>query len=621
MKTSFISCARSSWLQRASALILALAPLAGAQAAPAEKTRGGDIEQAWFRLAQGLSQPSPEFVKERTDELLYAAGKSDLKRMTPLALALVAQARIVSPVQGEALLVQATRLDPGSPEAWLALAENELRRVNLFSGCSSLGRGLLALFADRRLRSFVESSALLAGLTALLAAFALWAVVAIRRVLPRVWHDLNEIGAHWRLGSNSAVLAVLIVALPLFAGGDPIWLGLWVFVLGWAYLPAGQRVVGVLGLALLAASPTLVELSFRALSHPPSAVIQATEILRDQRYEPQILEELDAVADVFGDDADFRRLAGDCYRQFNLLDQAVLSYREGLRIAPHDSALSLSLGTVHYLEGDYNAALQAFQSARDNGYDPFVANYNLSLTYAQTYHFRESEDAMAVARHAGDRQLQTVSRGRERDILTPRFRRDEAVRMVGRKDTMLLLNRGLVPPPIARERTVLHPLTIGGLCALFLAAIHLLARLNSGGLAAACLKCGRAFCRRCKLSHESQSYCTQCINIFLKKDMVGLEAQLAKRQQLARRQSWLKVERRIADLLLPGIGVAWGGRPILGSLLAVLAVVSAASAFIWLPAFVSPALMTLPMWPLEAFFGSVWAAAALVAQLLPGEWR
>ena len=621
MRTSFISCARSSWLRRASALALALAPLAAAEAAPAERARGGDIEQAWFRLAQGLGQFSPEFVKERTDELLFAAGKADLKRLTPLALALVAQARTLSPPQAEVLLVQATRLDPGGAEAWLALAENDLRRGRILSGLSALGQGVHALLTDQRCRSFVKSSALLAGLACLLAALAVWAAVAIRKVLPRLWHDLYEVGAHWRLGSNSVMLGVLIIALPMFAGGDPVWLVLWVFVLAWAYLPAGQRVVGVFGLALVAASPTLVELSFRTVSHPPNAVIQATEVLRDQRYEPQIIEELGALTDVFGDDADFRRLVGDCYRQFGLLDQAALSYREGLRTAPRNPELSLALGTVHYLEGDYNAALQAFQTARDTGYDPVVANYDLSLTYAQTYHFRESDEAMAVATHSGERRLQVAGRGRDHDIITPRFQHEEALRMIGRKDTMLLLNRGLVPPPIARERTVMHPLAIGGLLALFLAVIHLLVRQNAGGLAASCLKCGRPFCRRCKLSQESQSYCTQCINIFLKKDMVGLEAQFAKRQQLARRQRWLGFERRLVDLVLPGLGVVWAGRPVLGFALAAVAFAAAASALVWLPIFAGPALMMVPMWPLEAICGLVWASVALVAQLLPGEWR
>ena len=228
---------------------------------------------------------------------------------------------------------------------------------------------------------------------------------------------------------------------------------------------------------------------------------------------------------------------------------------------------------------------------------------------------------MAAARQVGDRRLQTLTRGREHDIILPGFSQDEATKMLRRKDSLLLLNRGLSPPPLVRERTVDHPLAIGCVVALILAVLHRLIRQRSGGFAAACLKCGRAFCRRCKLSHESQSYCTQCINIFLKKDMVGIEAQLAKRQQLTRRLFWLRAERRISDLVLPAVGVGFGGRPALGGALVLLALLSAMVVLVWLPGFISPALMATPIWPLRMLFGGIWAAAAVVAQLLPVEWR
>ncbi|HVN74699.1 MAG TPA: hypothetical protein VMT19_00160 [Thermoanaerobaculaceae bacterium] len=621
MRTSCTSCARSSWLRRASALALTLVSAAAVHAAPADRSRAGDIEQAWFRLAQGLDHPTSEFLKDRTDELIFTAGKADVRRLTPLALALVAQARAMEPVAATAVLVQATRLDPASPEAWFALAENRLRQLGIPSGLSAMGRGSYSLLTDPRIRPQVRSSALLSAVACLLAAFAIWAVVAVRRAFPRLWHDLAEIGALWRMGSNGVVLAVLLLALPMFAGGDPVWLALWVFALAWAYLPVGQRVIGALGLLVVAASPTLIEAGFASMTHPPNVVLQATEVLADQRYEPQVLEELKALDDVLGDDPDFRRLVGDCYRLFGLYDQAVVSYREGLRVSPRNPALSLALGTVQYLEADYNAALQAFQTARDAGYEPYVANYDLSLTYAQTYHFKESDEAMAVARQAGERRVQSVPRGRDRDIILPAFTRDEAVAMLGRKDALLLLNRGLMQPPANRERTVMHPLTIGGMLALFLAVAHLLVRQHVGGFATACLKCGRPFCHRCKLSNESQSYCTQCINIFLKKDMVGIDAQLAKRQQLARRQRWLGFERRLADLVLPGLGLSWAGRPVLGWLLALVAFLAASAAFVWLPVYVSPMLMDVSLWPLIGFLGLVWATAEVVSQLLPGEWR
>jgi tetratricopeptide (TPR) repeat protein len=621
LRTSSINCARFSWLQRASALALVLLPAASFAAGPTERGRGGDIEQAWFQLAQGLEKFKPDALKERTDELVQVAGKCDIVRMTPLALALVAHARTQAPVQAELTLTQAARLDPISPEVWFALANVRLGRANLSSGVVALGHGIYNLFADPRLETLVGASTILAGVVTLGVGFAIWGFMAIRRAVPRLWHDLTEMGAQWRLGPNGIVLGVLIIALPVFAGGDPVWVLIWLFALCWAYMPFGQRVVGAIGLLVLAAAPTLVELGFRNITHPPNAILAATEVLADHRYEPQILEQLDALTDVFGEDPDFHRLLGDLNRQFGLLDGAAIAYREGLRTAGRNPALSEALGTVQYMEGDFNAALQGFKTAQEAGYDPGIANYNLSLAYNQTYHFRESEETMAAARQVGSRRLEALTRGREHDIILPGFSRDEALRMLRRKDALLLLNRGLSAPPLLRERTVQHPLAIGCVIALILAVLHRLVRLRSGGFASSCLKCGRAFCRRCKLSHESQSYCTQCINIFLRKDMVGIEAQLAKRQQLGRRLFWLRAERRVSDLVLPGTGVGFGGRPLLGGVLVLLALLSAMLVLVWLPGFISPALMATPIWPLKWFFTGIWVASAVVAQLLPVEWR
>jgi tetratricopeptide (TPR) repeat protein len=621
LRTFSTNCARSSWPRSASALLLTLIPVVAFAAPLAEGGRGGDIDQTWYRLAQGLDKFNADAVREHADELLQVADRWEIQRLTPLSLALVAHARTLAPSQTEATLVQATRLDPGSPEAWFALADSRLARANLASGAVALGHAVYALFTDGRLHDLVAGSGLLAAVIAAVGGFALWALMAMRRAVPRLWHDLIEMGAQWRLGSNAVVLGVLIIALPIFAGGDPVWLLLWLFTLCWAYFPTGQRVIGVLGLLLVAASPTLVEIGFRAVTHPPNAIMGATDALAEHRYDPQVLQELGSLSDTFGDDPDYRRLVGDCDRQFGMLDAAAVSYREGLRVAPGNAPLSEALGTVHYLEGDYNAAVQSFQAALESGYDPVVAEFNLSFAFAQTYHFHESEDAMNAARHVNTHRVQALARERKHDIILPVVTRRAALAMLGRKDPLVLFNRGLLPPPLVRNRTFEHPLAIGAILALILALLHRLVRQRSGGFAAACLKCGRPFCRRCKLSHESQSYCTQCINIFLKKDMVGIDAQIAKRQQLARRQFWLRVERRVADVLLPGLGCGFAGRPLLGGALATAALACSITALVWVPGFISPALMDTPAWPLGLLAGVVWLAAAVTAQLLPVEWR
>jgi tetratricopeptide (TPR) repeat protein len=622
LTTSSSNCARSSWLRRASALALVVLPAAALAAAPApQRARSGDIEQAWFRLTQSLEKFTADTLKERTEELLQVAAKAEIQRLTPQALALVAQSRAETPSRAEAILTQASRLDPESPEVWFSMADVRLGRFNFGSGLAALFRGLLALLGDPRLKPLVDASALLSAVVGLAIAFVIWGVLVMRRSVPRLWHDLSETGAQWSLGANGVVLGLLIIALPLFAGGDPAWVVVWLFALCWAYLPPLQKAIGAIGLLLIAAMPTLVELGFRNITHPPNAILEATAILADHRYSPQIFEDLESVQDVFVTDPEYHLLVGDLNRQFGQLDAAGMAYREGLRIAPRHAALSEALGTVHYLEGDYNAALQGLQTANETGYDPVVANYNLYLAYAQTYHFKESEEAMAAARQANEHRLTALTRGRQHDIVLVPVTKTQALSILKRVDSLVLLNRGLTPPPLVRERTFMQPLSIGGALALLVALAHFLIRQRTGGFASACLKCGRTFCRKCKLSHESQSYCTQCINIFLKKDMVGIDAQVAKRHQLARRQFWLHVERRTSDLVLPGLGVALGGKPVLGGILAIVALVCSTLALLWLPHFVSPALMATSLWPLQALFGSLWLAAAVLAQLLPAEWR
>jgi hypothetical protein len=538
-----------------------------------------------------------------------------------MALAMIAKSRTVPSADARSLLEQAARFDPASPEVWFATAHLHAAAGRWAAFPAAVGRAAFALVRDDRLAHIVWPGALLSLVVVGVAVLGVWALVAIRTALPRLWHDLLEMGEHWRLGSNGAVLALLVLALPLFAGGDPLLLVLWVFAFSWSYLSAGQKAVGVATLLLTAAAPLLVEISYRALTHPPNPVERAAAALAEHRYDPYVLEELNSLTDLLGDDPEFRRLQGDCYRQYGLLDAAAIAYREGLRVAPRNGDLSLAIGTINYQEGDYNAALSAFQTAREAGVDPQVAYYNLSLTHAQLYHFKESDEMMTLARNAGEGRLRDLTRGRAQEIVQPILSLKQARGLIGRKDTVTLLNRGLLAPPLVRERWLTHPLTLGAFAALVIAIGVFLVRERTTGFAAACLKCGRAFCRRCKLSRESQSYCTQCVNIFLKKDMVAAEQQTAKRRQLRRYYFWQGIERRVADFVLPGLGLSANGRTAIGLLLIALTALVVAIFMVWLPRFVGPALLHTPVSPMPLVGVGLWAVLMVAAQLFEAERR
>jgi tetratricopeptide (TPR) repeat protein len=614
--TSSINCKRSTWLRRASALLALLAATATAGSGQPERGRGGDIEQAWLRLAPALSPLDPEALRERTDEAIAVAQKQEVRRLTPFALALVAAARTQTPARAQVVLAQALRLDADSPEVAFSLATVQLRRGMTSTGLGTLMAALANLVHDSRLRSLVPPSALLAAVATVLGLLVLWSLLAIRSVFARLWHDLEELGGSLRLTSSSLLLAIFVVGLPIFISFDPAWLLLWMFAICWAYFSLGRKLVGLAAMLFVAAAPTLVEVALRDLTHPPNPILQAADALANGRYEPQTIEAVSTLSDVFGDDATYHRLAGDSFRQYGLLESAAASYREGLRLAPRDGALMLDLGTVSYLDGDYNAAVQWFQSARNAGFDPLVVSYDLSFAFSQTYRFRESDEMKAAARRIDEPRLAALVAGREGRQILPLVTSAEAEALVQRKDPLVLINRSLAPPPLARERTMDHPLTIGTLLALLLAIGHYLIRQHTTGLASACLKCGRPFCHRCKLSHESQTYCTQCINIFLKKDSVALGTQMAKRRRMRQRQRFLAIEHRLADLLLPGLGLANTGHGAMALPLMAVGALCLGCALIWLPYFIGPALMAAPVWPLQAACGAVWLVAAVTSQLI-----
>ena len=622
MTTFSISSARCLWQRRASVGVLA-ALLVAAAAAAQERVPGtpGELDRAWARLAAAVEPLDEGDVRQHCDALQRVAASFDVRRATTASVALVLRARALPPQQARLLLQCAAALDPDAPEPPFALAALHLRRGALPAALVAVSQGGWALLRDARVAHFAWTSLVLATLIAALGAALLWGAMTVRRVTPLVWHDLVETTGSWRLGRNGIGVALLAIALPIFISLDVVFLALWLLALGWAYLDRMHRALGIAAFLLVAAAPTLIEWSVRELSFPGDPVTRAAAALAEHRWDSRAPDELAGLADLLGDQPGFHRLRGDTFRAHGRLDTALWAYREGLRLNPNHGDLLLAQGTVHFLLGEYHAALESFQRARDAGADRTIVAFNLSLTLAHTYNFRESDETLQEALAADQRRLRALTRGREHQIILSTFTASEAAQLLASKDRVLLVNRGLVRPPLVVERSLGHPLTLAALLTLVIAIVHSLLREKGGGLATACGKCGRAFCRRCRLATESQTYCSQCTNIFLKKDMVAIDVQLAKRRQLARRRVALTLERRVADLLLPGLGLLFSGRPHLGLFLMIVSAAAITLGALWFPLFVSPALVQVSLWPVSGVAAAVFAATLATAQLARTEAR
>lgn len=573
-----------------------------------------EIEQAWFRLTGTLDPLDPSALHDRTDELLQVAARLELTRLSPYAQALVLRTRTLPPQAQETVLREALRLDPRSTEALFALASLQLRRFQV-NGVWTTARALGAYANDGRLVNFRRGSGAILAVVVFGALGSLWGLFTTARALPRLWHDLMELASAWRLGANAWVFASFLLGLPLFLALDPIWLLFWLFALTWAYFSTPAKVLGGVLLAFFALASVWLELAFRQLTHPPDPITRAAWALAEQRYDPLVLVELDTVEELFADDPVFYRLRGDVERQFGLFEASLLSYQEGLRLRSGDPALLAAAGTVHYLQGNYGAAVQLLSEARDRGFDPVIVNFNLSLAFAHLYNFRDSDQAIAAARKASETRLRQLTRGRDSQVIIQNVSLEEAQGILDRRDPVLLLNHGLLPPPLARKQRLFAPLTLAPVLGLLLAFAHYFLRARATGFALACTKCGRTFCARCKLSRESQSYCTQCINIFLKRDMVAPELQIAKHRQLQRRRLLHRTLRRVADVFVPGLGHALYGRALLGTVLMVPAAFLSVAAAFWLPAFVEPLTLQADLTPIRLLFVLLWLGLLAFVQL------
>jgi hypothetical protein len=137
------------------------------------------------------------------------------------------------------------------------------------------------------------------------------------------------------------------------------------------------------------------------------------------------------------------------------------------------------------------------------------------------------------------------------------------------------------------------------------------------GTASICHRCGKIFCARCKTSSESASYCSQCISVFLKRDVVSIEQQSAKLQQIRRWEVFSAVTRRLTSALLPGSGPLFVGAMWQGFGLSFLAWLLLTGALVWLPLFVRSAQPYAVVVPIQlllmAGFIMLWLSSVVTA--------
>lgn len=553
---------RAVLLAAASLAILGVRPArAQVLVAPGESTEIAfrrEVNARWFGWLAAQEEGDATLARSKSEELVKIAEKIGIRRLTDLSLSatLLGRKDLLSGKLERARIAfeAAIRLDPDLPEArWgqLFLSGRAKEFGRLPSGLAGAFRATLA---DREARRVVViRTALLVVFTgaALGAAFLIVLVLAHGR---RYVHDLAEISMTFVGGVAAAPLSVLVFFLPLVLGLDLYWFGLVLFVAIFGYATPRQKVGAAIALALFIPLLPVVDRVAYELAVTGSPILRGAETLQDARYDQRVLDDLESVKNVLADDIDVRFLLGCLYQALGQNDRAVREYSVAVQGSPTEFRSLINRGNIHFVDGDFGAALEDYQEAVKRNPKSVAARYNLSLVLAETFRTVEAAEQLKIANALDARLVQkyqqnptlvkVVSLG-----YTPEEARERIERLQNDPRSHRILGHYRTyhfGDSLATPAFWAIPL------ALVLAYVLDDKRQKGRGFASECQKCGRTFCRRCKPAGQSILLCSQCVHVYLKKDGVAIETALQKVEEVKKRR-WLKDKlRALLNLVLPG---------------------------------------------------------------------
>ena len=115
--------------------------------------------------------------------------------------------------------------------------------------------------------------------------------------------------------------------------------------------------------------------------------------------------------------------------------------------------------------------------------------------------------------------------------------------------------------PDAVKAAVTSPPFIAAIASLVLGIVVTVRKIST---AAACSKCGLAFCSACKPGKNKDDYCLQCVHLFQRHDGVAPQLRANKMAEIASFERKGRLKSIVIGLLAPGCGQILRGQAFLG---------------------------------------------------------
>ena len=529
------------------------------------------LRDLWPQATAAAESGDIETAERRLSDLITAGRATGVTRFPVYAESAIALAQEADRDDNDALsrwaMAAATKLDSRSPEAAFGAASLARMRGDWATVATSTLRGFTGVAAGYASRQKAQMDLLVVLALSILAVTAIFTVVLLVRHYARAVHDLSESFSTRVSPSVAIALAWAVMFLPLFLTLGPQWLVLWWLALLFRYATRREQITTALLLLLVALTPALIEWAAWRTGALTSPVIRGAAASAEKSYRPGTLRRLRDMVEVIAREPRLQTLVGTLEAQEGNENQAARNLKRAIDASPNMAGAHLNLGNLHFLNNDFAAAITQYDAAAAADPSLAIAYYNQSVAAGELYRFDLQGQKLEQAK-SQDRSLVN------RILANPPAQKIVTWHMPMRD--AWALHDALSRTPASREffgnysslnpqRMWTNPLTLGAPLAL-LVGLWLAFRARNKGVAGSCVKCGRTFCSRCKSAHESATYCTQCIHIYLKRDGVSLETKRRKLEEVQQWQQRGNRTRRFFGTLFPGAGQMLDGSLIVGTL-------------------------------------------------------
>jgi tetratricopeptide (TPR) repeat protein len=545
----------------------------------------GDLTAAWKKWAaanESKNQAAELAARNELVELKNLIGSTNAE-LWAIGMLRAAQKWEAAGDSGAAveIAVTASELAPDLPATWFLLTQlyftSDPSGIGRYVG--ALRKGVSAQLADQRyLRPMLADLAAVFLIALMATCLAVVLVLVLRRgyyFLYDFHFFLPRAAARWQ----SAALAIMVLSLPVVfrLGLVPTLLTLFAAVT--LYLSMIERVVAAVLISVLGLVPLAGELVVEktAFADTPAESLYLVE-RGGPGVEPLIqkLEKL-AAEDKVGFAERF--VLGHFHLRRGHLDQCLTHLKSALALRPADVPTRVALAKALFLQGDLENSRAILEKVSSEGPSSVVL-YDLSRIYARRAQVYGDAKAGEVGKSS-----QFLMEARQLDPSLPAISADEPQpkEIIGNSylKTLPLVEGDLLSLSKSddagkRVRGQLAHLLVGDIGSQTLGLIYpvLLAALlvgfgtlrNTLAAAKVCARCGRPVSRRGDPEvSPGSSMCTQCVNVFAKKNVVAPSVKVRKQLEVARYESRIERLSTIFGVLWSGMGDVFAGKPIRGT--------------------------------------------------------